>query len=148
MGITLPGKGQFEWITSPKGLLGCRASFQCLTEKAMEGIEACIVYIDDQLIHSNTHQKHLAILEKVMCRLVENGLKINLDKCVFGNTEVSYLGFTLTLKGITPGKDKLACIKRASPPTSIKIVRSFVGLCNFFRTHIKNFHTLAQPLKN
>ena len=26
------------------------------------------------------------------------------------------------------------------------MVRSFVGLCNFFRTHIKNFHTLAQPL--
>ena len=27
-------------------------------------------------------------------------LKINLDKCVFGNKEVSYLGFTLTPEGI------------------------------------------------
>ena len=128
------------------GLLGCQASFQRLMEKAMEGIEACIVYIDDLLIHSNTHQKHLVILDKVMCRLVNNGLKINLDKCFFGNTEVSYLGFTLTPKGITPGKDKLACIKRTTPPTSVKMVCSFIGLCNFFRTHIKNFHTLAQPL--
>ena len=60
---------------------------------------------------------------------------------------MSYLGFILTPRGITPGKDKLACIRRAQPPTMVKMVRSFVGLCNFFRTHIKNFHTLAQPLK-
>ena len=59
---------------------------------------------------------------------------------------MSYLGFTLTPRGITPGKDKLACIRRATPPTTVKMVRSFVGLCNFFRTHIKNFHNLAQPL--
>ena len=81
-----------------------------------------------------------------MSRLVENGLKINLDNCFFGNTEVSYLRFMLTPHCITPSKDKLACIKRATSPTSVKMVRSFVGLCNFFRTYIKNFHLLAQPL--
>ena len=26
------------------------------------------------------------------------------------------------------------------------MVRSFLGLCNFFRTHIKSFHILSQPL--
>ena len=72
----------------------------------MEGI-----HIDDLLIHTNIHKKYLIVLEKVMPHLEENNLKINLDKCFFGNTEVSYIGFTLTPKGITPGKDKLACIK-------------------------------------
>ena len=78
------------------GLLSCPASFQRLMEKAMEGIESCIVYIDDLLIHSDTHEKHLVSLEQVMARLEEHGLKINLDKCFFGNKEVSYLGFPLT----------------------------------------------------
>jgi hypothetical protein len=29
---------------------------------------------------------------------------------------------------------------------TIKMVRSFVGLCNFFRTHIKDFATITAPL--
>ena len=59
---------------------------------------------------------------------------------------MSYLGFTLTPQGIVPGKDKLQAIKDAKPPTDIKMIRSFIGLCNFFRTHIKNFATISQPL--
>ncbi len=52
------------------------------------------------------------------------------------------LGLTLTPVGIKPGKNKLKAIKNAKPPTDVKIV----GLCNFFRTHIKNFAIIAAPL--
>jgi len=64
----------------------------------------------------------------------------------FSNTEVSYLGFVLTPEGIKPGRDKLKAIKAAQPPTDMKAVRSFIGLCNFFRTHIKNFTTVSASL--
>ena len=144
--FTVPGRGQFEWLTSPMGLLGCPASFQRLMEAAMQGIAKVIVYIDDLLIHSSSHEEQLQSLSAVLGRLVHHGLKINLDKCFFGNEEVSYLGFTLTPQGIVPGKDKLQAIKDAKPPTDIKMIRSFIGLCNFFRTHIKNFATISQPL--
>ena len=144
--FTVPGRGQFEWLTSPMGLLGCPASFQRLMEAAMLGIAKVIVYIDDLLIHSASHEEQLLTLSAVLGRLVHHGLKINLDKCVFGNEEVSYLGFTLTPSGIFPGRDKLQAIKNAKPPTDVKMVRSFIGLCNFFRTHIKNFATISHPL--
>ena len=134
--FTVPSKGQLEWITSPMGLLGCPASFQQLMEATMEGINKVIVYIDDLLIHTISHPEQLLILNSVMERLASNGLKINLDKCVFGNQEVSYLGFTLTPNGISPGKDKLQAIRDAKAPTDLKMVRSFIRLCNFFRTHI------------
>jgi hypothetical protein len=52
----------------------------------------------------------------------------------------------LTPKGIKPGCNKLQAIKDAKPPTTIKMVRSFVGLCNFFSTHIKDFAVIAAPL--
>ncbi len=49
-------------------------------------------------------------------------------------------------EGIKPGKNKLKAIKDAKPPMDIKTIRSFVGLCNFFRTHIKDFALIATPL--
>ncbi len=59
---------------------------------------------------------------------------------------MSYLGFTLSPEGIKLGKNKLKVIKDARPPTDIKTIWSFVGLCNFFRTHIKDFALIATPL--
>ena len=105
-----------------------------------------IVYIDDLLIHSDTHEQHLQILEQVLERLQQNHLKINLEKCIFGNKEVSYLGFTLTPEGIKPGKNKVKAIQTAKAPADVKTIRSFIGLCNFFRTHIKDFAVIATPL--
>jgi hypothetical protein len=66
-------------------------------------------------------------------------LKINLEKFIFGNKEVSYLGFTLTPEGIKPGKNKLKAIQTAMAPADVKMIRSFVGLCNFFQTSSKRF---------
>jgi hypothetical protein len=115
-------------------------------EGVLRDIPNVLVYIDDLLVHTDTREKHLQVLDQVLARLHKNHLKINLEKCVFGNKEVSYLGFTLTPDGIKPRKNKLKAIKDAKPPTDIKTIWSFVGLCNFFRMHIKDFALIAAPL--
>jgi hypothetical protein len=144
--FTIPNRGQFHWITSPMGLLGCPASFQRLMEQVLRGLNHILIYIDDVLIHTDTHEKHLEALEQVLLRLHQHHLKINLDKCLFGDRQVSYLGFTLTSEGIKPGEAKLKTIKQATPPDDVKGIRSFMGLCNFFRHHIQDFTIIAAPL--
>jgi hypothetical protein len=60
------------------------------------------------------------VLEKVFERLHQNHLKVNLDKCIFGNREVSYLGFMLTPEG-KKNKDETSFkpfIMLNLPPTS------------------------------
>jgi hypothetical protein len=37
--FTVPGKGQFQWVTITMGLLGAPASFQRLMEKVVQGIQ-------------------------------------------------------------------------------------------------------------
>jgi len=128
------------------GLLGCPASFQQLIEGVIWNLQNIIIYINNFLVHSDTHKKHLESLEQVLDRLSQNHLKINLEKCIFGNMEVSYLGFTLTTESIKPRKNKLKAIQQAKAPNDVKTIRSFVGLCNFFLTHIKDFAVIAAPL--
>ena len=56
--FTVPELGQYEWVMSPMGMLGCPASFQSLVELAMKGLINVIVYIDDLLHHSKSHAEH------------------------------------------------------------------------------------------
>ena len=144
--FTVPGIGQFEWVTSPMGLLGCPASFQRLVEAVVHGIRNIIVYIDDLLVHSKTHVEHRQQLTELFIRLRAHGLKANLKKCVFGSKDVAYLGFRLTPEGIRPGVDKAKVIERAQPPKNVHEVRQFLGLCNFFRSHVRNFAQVSAPL--
>jgi Reverse transcriptase (RNA-dependent DNA polymerase) len=70
------------------GLLGCPASFQRLMEGVLRNLQNVIVYIDNLLIYSDTHELQLQILEQVLERRQQNHLKINLEKCIFDNKEV------------------------------------------------------------
>jgi hypothetical protein len=115
-------------------------------EKVVQGIQNVLVYIDDLLLHSGRHPEHLKLLDDVLFRLVHNGIKMNLKKCIFGSPEVTYLGFQLTPEGIKPGKDKLKAVADFNTPTNTREVRQFLGLCNFFRAHIKDFSKIASPL--
>jgi hypothetical protein len=115
-------------------------------EKVMDGVQNVLIYIDDVIIHTQDHPMHYKTLELTLQRLNRHGLKINLDKCVFGNKEVAYLGFTLMPQGILPRRDKIQVLKEFKEPRSLQEVRGFIGLCNFFRAHVKNFAQLSSPL--
>lgn len=144
--FTVYGMGQYEFKTSPMGLLGCPASFQRLMEAVMKGLPNVLVYIDDILVHSRSHEEHRKTLDAVFRRLAQHNLKIRLEKCCFATQEVEYLGFRLTPEGVIPGTDKTAVIRSAAPPDNVQRVRQFLGLCNFFRNHIRDFAIRSHPL--
>jgi hypothetical protein len=54
-------------------------------EAVLRNIKNVLVYIDDLLVHTATHDEHLPVLEKVFECLHKNHLMVNLDKCIFGN---------------------------------------------------------------
>jgi hypothetical protein len=95
-----------------------------------------IMYIDDLLIHFQTHKQHMATLDMVMNLIPENHMKINFSKCFFfQTTQVSYLVFRLPPKEIKMGKDKLKAVETTKVPST----QAFCGAMNFFRTHIEEY---------
>ena len=143
--FTVHNLGQFKWTRTSQGLHSAPSQYQRLMELTMKGLNNVIVYIDDLLVHTSNHADHRSSLQSLFDRLRKANLKLNLKKCYFGSTNVTYLGFRLTPEGILPGSDKLAAVKNARPPINVHQIRQFLGLANFFRTHIRNFSYISSP---
>ena len=92
------------------------------------------------------HKKQLALLELMFKRLRKYNLKLNVAKSIFGATEVSYLGYTINGDGIKPGREKLEAVRKFQMPDSLKKIREFVGLANYFRFLIPHFSENATQL--
>ena len=144
--FTLPGFGQFQWTRGAMGLTGCPASFARIMDMIMDNLDHVITYIDDVLVHSPTVDDHFTHLDEALARLGANNLKVNLPKCEILKTSVSYLGFTISSSGISPGHRKTVQIQDTPAPTSVRQLQSFIGVCNFFRQFIPNFAMKAGPL--
>lgn len=65
-------------------------------------------------------------------RLHENNLAINLVKCKFGKSKLSFLGHLLTKSGIRRLPEKVDAIREDPKPTITKKLKSFIAMINFY----------------
>ena len=63
-------------------------------------------YLDDVLIYSDNKEEYPDHVLKVLKRLGERGLQVDIDKCEFSVTKVKYLGLIVTTEGIHPRRLK------------------------------------------
>jgi hypothetical protein len=115
-------------------------------EIVIHQLKNVLAHIDDLLVHTKDHEQQLRILDQLFIRLRKHGLTINLPESMFCMPEVEYLGFKINQEGVQPGTDHLKAIAATQPPKDVAEVRQFLGLCNFFRSHVRNFAQLSAPL--
>ena len=141
-------EGQYKWLRMPMGLSGAPSSYQCAMNQVLAGLQpqTALIYIDDLICRSSTFAGHLEDLQKVFDRFIEVGLKIKLKKCVWASPSVSFLGVTVSAKGIECDLSKVAAVREMKAPTDIKGLRRFLGMCGYHRRHIPDFAILAKPL--
>jgi hypothetical protein len=64
--FTVPGMGQFKWKVVSMGLASMPSAFQYLVKLVVKGINNVVIYIEDLIIHSQTHEDHLQVLDVVL----------------------------------------------------------------------------------
>lgn len=106
------------------------------------------VYLDDILIYSISAEEHVIHVERVLAVLQREELKCSGAKCFFGMREIQYVGHVISFNAVRPMKEKLRCICEWPRPQTVFDVRSFLGLCGFYRRDVKCFAKIAGPLHN
>lgn len=133
--ITTPF-GLFEFKFMTHGLRNASQTFQRFMNEVTQDLNFVFVNIDDILVFSQTAEEHKQQLRTLFNRLREYGLQINPAKCVLGQSQVQFLGYMVTEKGIHPLPDRVAAIKNFKLPEMVFQLKSFLATINYYRRFI------------
>ena len=154
----------FKWNVMPFGVANAPALFQKLMKKIL-----CILrrrpvaqeliswgaqmeaHIDDVCLGTNTQEDHLILLGEFFADCQENHTTLKLEKCEVTQETMQYLRFDIGYGWWTPAASKAeplidAKVRHEDPKKGLHDVRSFIGACNFYRSHIKNFSYISAIL--
>ena len=138
----------FEFNCMPFGIASAPAIFQRMISKVLHGIDGKypMAYLDDILMYSDSFENHLKHIEDIFQRLKKADLCLNKKKCHFVKKEIEYLGHIVSSKGLRPNPEKVRAIQTLEAPTTVKGVRSYLGIAGYYRNFIPKFSFISRPL--
>jgi len=138
--------GLYRYNRMPFGIANAPAIFQRIMDQVIPGIPNCIAYLDDILVTGVNEEEHFKTLEMVLSKLGEFGLRCNMDKCLFFQDQVSYLGYIISKSGKQPDPKRIEAIQKLPTPADVKRVEAFIGKLNYYGKFIPKFSDLCAPL--
>jgi hypothetical protein len=157
--------GLFEYTVMPFGLTNAPATFQREINRILRPVlgselvinhtihidedagMVVVAYMDDIIIATKgLVENYRRQVGKVFDLLLQNQMCVEIDKCVFEQTEVSCHGFIVSGQSIRMDPAKAQDIADGPIPTNRKEVQQILGLWNFYRRFIPNYAQIVAPL--
>jgi hypothetical protein len=91
-------------------------------------------------------EKFLERLRVVFERFRQFNITLNPKKCYFGLAEVEFVDHVLKTDGICFSTEKRTKVLDFALPAKQKQLKSFLGLVNYFRDHVRGLSHKVKPL--
>jgi hypothetical protein len=143
-----PSVGSYQYRRVPFGLQNSAAIFLMVLQVVLGDMlfDGVVSYVDDVLLFGATVEDHNAILEKVLDRFEQYGIRVAAKKVELMPERVSFLGYKIGEDGLHPCPSKIAALLAIKEPQNVHDVRSMMGMFNFYRKFIKNFARITCPI--
>ena len=110
-------------------------------------------HIHGVCLGTNIQEDHLILLGEFFAVCQKNHTRLKLEKCEFMQETMQYLGFDISYGWWTPAASKAkpliaAKVRHEDSKKGPRDVRSFIGACDFYRRHNKNFIDTSAILIN
>ena len=92
----------------------------------------CQTYLNDILIYSKTLKEHKTHVKKVLKKLHEVNLQINIDKCKFKIQKILFLELLIFINDLQMNAQKVDVIQNRKVSQSLIHVQIFIDFCNFY----------------
>ena len=105
------------------------------------------IIADDIMIHRDCDEQRDRHLLQVLNKCREIGLKLNPDKCEFGQPSVTFYCNVVSNQGLRPDPKKVDIIVRMPPPKNKTELTSFLGMCNYLSMYIPHLSDVTSTLR-
>jgi hypothetical protein len=132
----------------PQGATNATETLQRCVDKIFKYLSHNILdaYVDDIIIYSKTLEEHEKDVKNVVDIMIENILKIRLDKCRIPETKIEYLSHVMEHGIIHPNPKKVRDLLKYQPPLTHKQTHALIGKATYYKKFIEHFAEIAAPL--
>ena len=141
--------GSFEPTVMFFGMTNSPATFQAMMNEILRDLinkGKVAAFVDDVLVGTETEEGHDEIIEEILRRLEENNLYVKPEKCMWKVKKIGFLEVVIGPNGIEIEEGKVEGVLGWPVPKTMKDVRKFLGLANYYRGFIKDFARVARPM--
>jgi hypothetical protein len=104
--------GHFEYNVMPFGLTNAPAIFQHLMNDVFREFldDFVVCYLDDILVFSKNEEEHINHVRVLLEKLRTVGLYAELEKCIFHQPQVEFLGYIISGEGLSMDPKKIRTV--------------------------------------
>ena len=139
--------GLYEFLVMPMGTSGSPGHFQRVMQRVTADLAHFVtIYIDDVLVPSNDESSMVDYIARFLKALTKHNLKISPSKSEIGAQEISFLGHTISPRGVKPDAKKVDTLRKLPMLNNVSELRSLLGGLSYYRKFLPNLSRRLRPI--